>query len=219
MAEISIQGVSVAIGMPCYGPMPTKTAMSLAKTAMACGQYQVPLSIIMEGCTDVVMSRNYVVREFLTLDSQKLFWIDSDMVWEPDLFFRFLALSTVEDVVCATYRDRRKGVFHAQIPADPKHGQFGMVECTGSGLGFTVVDRKVIDELDAKYPKKRDPMDETMVPQVFQTGLTPDVLDTEDFAFFDRVRQTGRTVWLYPDATLGHLGEQMRVGNFAKDRE
>lgn len=199
--------------------MPIKTAMSLAKTALACGANGVPLSIIMEGCTDVVLSRNYVVREFLTIDADKLFWIDSDMVWEPELFFRFVALSTVEDVVCATYRDRRKGVFHAQIPENPKHGEYGLVECTGSGLGFTIVDRKVIEELDGKYPKKRDPMDATMVPQVFRTGDKPEEIDTEDFAFFARVRETGRTVWLYPDATLGHLGEQMLTGNFAKDRE
>jgi len=196
--------------MPVHRAIPPKTALSLAKVAMVCGANGIECDIVMEACSDVRLGRNYVAREFLKGDKTKLFWIDSDMEFEPDAFIRFLAWSTLYPVVCATYRDRRSGDFIATL--GPERSEHGLAECLGTGLGFTIVDRAVMEELAASSPVKHDKLQNTTFAKIFRERDNGETEWGEDFQFFADIRATGRKVWLDPTIRLGHIGEYVWTG-------
>ena len=88
--------LAVGIGFPCGFPyLPWQTAMALVKTAHAAPLLGVPLNIhIVAGSSLVTIARDRILDQFLASPNEKfLFWIDADLVWEPEDFFRILALT------------------------------------------------------------------------------------------------------------------------------
>jgi len=206
--QVNISGMSVAVGMPCYGDIPRPTVMSLVKTASFAAANKIRLDLIMEGAP-LPLSRDFVLDAFLKHDCDKLLWIDSDMVWEPKDFAMMLAYSTVADVVCATYPAKvEKPTYYFRLPEIAKAGPNGLIECLGAGLGFTIVSRKVCQELADKAPLVRDPIQDKTLKSVFRFDATDGVMRTEDFAFFSDIRDLGHTVWLCPSIELGHVGRK-----------
>jgi hypothetical protein len=212
--QVNISGMTVAVGMPLYGGMmPKQTAASLVKTATFCATSGVRMDLIIEAAP-LPLSRDFVLDEFLAGDAQKLFWIDSDMVWQPAHFATMLALSQQVDVVCATYPSKIEKVQYCfTLPADPKRGPNGLIECNGAGLGYTVVDRKLCQQVSDSKPYVRDPMQDKYVRSVFRFDEHNGEYRTEDFAFFADIKAMGHTVWLCPYVELGHVGQRVWQGN------
>ena len=83
----------------------------------------------------------------------RLFCIDSDMTWEPDAFMRMLALSTKADVVLRGVSRRRKNrhAFTSYARAG-HHERVWLHPMPGGGLGFAIINRKVIEHLGEGRP-------------------------------------------------------------------
>jgi hypothetical protein len=213
--EVDLRTVSVTIGMPVYGPIPPHTVASLVSTIDACARNGIRCEFVIEQGV-LPISRDAVLDDFLRDDTDKLFWIDSDMTWEPGDFLRLLALSTAQDVVCATYPRKIEGQTQFQIDLDLgplEEGPHGLLPIRGAGLGFTVVSRKVCADLAASKPLVRDGLNGREMHEVFRFDTIEGKRRTEDMAFFADIRELGYPVWLDPTINLGHVGSKEWTGS------
>jgi hypothetical protein len=206
--EVDLRTVSVTICMPVYGSIPPWTVASLLSTISHCASNGIRCEFVMEQAI-VQIGRDALLDDFLRGDTDKLFWIDSDMTWEPGDFLRLLALSTVKDVVCATYPRKIDGPIQFQIDMDldaVEQDEHGLLSVRGAGLGFAIVDRTVCAELAATKPMVSDGLNGREMREVFRVDTIDGRRRTEDMAFFSDIRELGRKVWLDPMINLGHVG-------------
>jgi hypothetical protein len=210
---ISLGSVSVAIGMPVGKPIPYQTVSSIFATAFVLGQMNIRCDLLMQICGVVQIARDSVLDEFLKGKADKLFWIDSDMAWEPKDFLRLLALSMEHDVVAAAYPHRSGETNLFQVNTDgietPVVNKYGLRAVNGLGLGFCIVDRKACELLAGKAPRVMDGWSKREMAEVFRVDRSAKgYRRTEDIAFFDDLREAGFTVWCDPSIELGHIGER-----------
>lgn len=215
---IDLAGLSVMVGIPAGRDLPALTVKSLLATQALCIQRQVPFQLgMVVGSAVVQWARDEVVDLFLKSDATRLFWIDSDMVWEPQQFMRLLALSQYRDVICAAYPAKKdQPTFYVNWDKDAGlvQGEYGLLEINGIGLGFTVMSRNVLEQLAREAPKVTDDIAGRELASVFRIGRTEDGRrQGEDMAFFADVRRLGRKVWLDPTVSLGHIGTKTYTGS------
>ena len=209
----------IAIGMPVgSGSLPWLTAMSLMNTVRACDKEGVPIQIeSIVGCSVVQWARSAIVEKFLQGDSTHLFWIDSDIVWTLDDFFRVVGFGAVLDVVGAAYPFKTEaGGFLINLAGEP--GQFevnglGCVKIKSMGLGFTLMRREVVERVAWTKPRVRDQANGIEYADVFRVDRTENGPRGEDIAFFDDIREQGFEVWLDPSINLGHIGPRIYRGD------
>lgn len=209
--QIDLKGLSVMVGMPAGRDLPGLTVKSLMGTQSLCRDVHVPFQFGMViGSAVVQWARDEVIDLFLQSKATRLFWIDSDMVWEPEQFMRLLALSQYRDVICAAYPAKKEQpTFYVNWEPDAGliQGEYGLLAINGIGLGFTVMSRRVVEELAAKAPRVIDDVSHRDMASVFRIGQTQDGRrQGEDMALFADIRALGHTVWLDPTVDLGHIG-------------
>jgi hypothetical protein len=205
--DISLAGVSVMIGMPVDNPIPHKTALSLAETMYVAGARGISLALQMEISGIIQDGRNAVFTDFLNSKANKLFWIDSDMVWEVDDFLKMLALSTKKEVICSAYSAKISTTPTFQMDYDLpfKVEDYGLISVKGLGLGFSIIDREVCEKLAAQSPRYIS--HERELVDLFRVDIADGHRRTEDMAFFSDIRDLGYKVWVDPSIELGHIGE------------
>jgi len=218
--SIPLGNISVAIGMPVGKPIPPQTVSSVFATAFQLGQMGIRCDLLMQVCGVVTIGRDSVLDEFLKCGADKLFWIDSDIVWSPNDFIRMLALSTKHDVLAAAYPSRAHdgNLFQVNTDGIAEHtvSENGLINVNGLGLGFCIVDRKPLERLAAKAPRVFDGYSGKEMAEVFRVDRTAKGFRrTEDIAFFDDLRDEGFTIWCDPSIELGHVGEKEWRGRFA----
>lgn len=203
------------IGMPHYGGgIPAKTALSLAATTRLCERMGIASYVTIRSGL-IEMARDGVCADFIESGAGKLFCIDSDMVWDPTQFIRMLALSTLYDVICASYPVKIEGPateFYVSWKPGQPASEHGLLPVLGAGLGFTVIDRKVIAELSAKAPPVLDQIGGLTVPGIHRVDVVDGHRRTEDMALFADITALGYQVWLDPSIPLGHIGAREWTG-------
>lgn len=216
--KIDLSGLSVMIGMPAGRDLPGLTVKSLMGTQSLCRDVQVPFSFGMViGSAVVQWARDEVIDLFLQSTATRLFWIDSDMVWEPEQFMRLLALSQYRDVICAAYPAKKdQPTFYVNWDADAglEQGDYGLMKINGLGLGFTVMSRAVVEQLAAKAERIIDDVTGRDMAAVFRIGRTDEgKRQGEDMAFFSDIRALGYDVFMDPTVDLGHIGQKQYTGS------
>jgi len=166
------------------------------------------------GSSDVCIARDVVLTNFLAAKEAYLFWIDSDISWNPDDFFRVLRLTKELGIVCATYplkREPEECVINFVEDAEPH--STGCVEIVGTGLGFTCVRRDIVDAFAAtKRWMTHDGNGRNIIDAFYRPrkrhadGKTH--AGGEDGGFFDDLRALGYKIWLDPTVCLGHNGSK-----------
>lgn len=212
---INLDGLSVMVGMPAGRDLPALTVKSLMGTQALCRKVGVPFQLGMViGSAVVQWARDEVLDLFLQSDATRLFWIDSDMVWEPEQFMRLVALSQYRDVICAAYPAKKdQPTFYVNYDASSMvHGDYGLLNINGIGLGFTIMSRKVVEELAAKAPQITDDVSKRSIASVFRIDSTNGRRRGEDMAFFADIRALGYTVYLDPTVDLLHIGTKAYSG-------
>lgn len=191
--------------------------MSLARTLHACGASGVDVDAAMEVSALLQGARDMVLDSFLQSGKQKLFWIDSDIVWEREAFFRLLAMSTLHDVVCAAYPVKsERNEFQIYMDLSPQEpDEYGLIKILGTGLGFAVIDRKVCEQIAAQAPRVLDQITGREMAAVFRVDIFEGKRRSEDIAFLADIREAGHDVWLDPTVTLGHIGDRQWNGRAA----
>lgn len=214
--KIDLKGISVMLGIPAGRDLPALTVKSLMGTQSLCRDVQVPFQLGMViGSAVVQWARDEVVDLFLKSNATRLFWIDSDMVWEPEQFMRLLALSQYRDVICAAYPAKKdQPTFYVNYDKDCLvQGEYGLLNINGVGLGFTVMHRRVVEQLAEKAPKIIDDVSQREITSVFRIDQANGRRRGEDMAFFADIRALGHDVWLDPTVDLGHIGTKTYTGS------
>src|SRR5687767_13513399 len=149
------------IGMPVgTGSIPWATAVSLMSTVRLCEREKIPLRISAPvGSSVVVWARSAVAGEFLRSDCTHLFWIDSDMAWTPADFLRLVGFGSCHDMIGGAYMLKKEPlqcvVNHPHTDAYEINGH-GNLRVKSLALGFTIVQRRVMEALAATKPILRD---------------------------------------------------------------
>ena len=189
----------------------------------------------LSGDSYVARARNTICAKFLEdAEATDLFFIDSDMSWNPDAFVRMLLLP--EGVVAASYPTKNMWEQWTSLPIltqeNGKMHPVGRVLQDGSALcaaetvatGFCRIKREVLERFMDKYPeaKYKEPGADQSRPdreyvEFFATGREADGLwYGEDRMFCKRLREMGEDLYIYPNVTIGHFGVKGWSGNFDK---
>jgi hypothetical protein len=215
--DIDLKGLNVMVGIPAGRDLPALTVKSLLATQQLCHDLSVPFQLgMVVGSAVVQWARDEVVDLFLQSDATRLFWIDSDMVWEPDQFMRLLALSQYRDVICASYPakvDRPTFYVNWDEQTGLQADEYGLIEIRGIGLGFTVMSRGVVEELAYNAPKVFDDVAKRELASVFRIDSVGGKRQGEDMAFFSDIRALRYGVFLDPSVDLGHHGTKTYRGS------
>lgn len=201
------------IAMPVSRDIPPSTVKSLLETQAECLRRGMSIDIEFNVGSTVFHARSQRAHAFLKSPCNRFFQIDSDMVWTADDFMRLVALSTKMDCVCGIYTARcdppkffiNVDDLHAPMVAN----EYGCLPIKGCGLGFTIVTRRVIEQLAEKAPKIWFPQaPDEKVAKIFRFDEPNGEARGEDMAFFQDVLDLGYSVNLDPNITLGHVGDK-----------
>lgn len=204
-----LSGVKVRIAMPVMGQVTAQTVASLVSTAIKLNEHGVGQDLHMSvGCSIVELARNLCLESFLQSDATHLFWIDSDLSWQAEDFVKLLAMATELPCVLAAYPIKREPLaffLRAELPMQTnEHGCFPVLS---AGLGFTCVQRAVVEAMASLCPTCTTMLCPRPVPRICRCGVDESgSFCGEDYTFFDGVRTAGFQAWLEPNIVLGHVG-------------
>lgn len=208
--DIDMSGLSVMLASPVRNmrDITVPTMMSLIGTINELNRYGIPFetNILLGDMID--HARSKLVDGFLKSPRNRLFFFDSDIRWKPADAIKLIAFSTEYEVIGAAYRAKRDPPFYLMhlddgIRADAR----GCIPVSGMGLGFTCIQRTVLEQLTAKAPVRRHTLHQDPFPDVFRFDRIDGDLRGEDFTFLADVRELGYTPRLDPSIELGHIGD------------
>lgn len=210
----------VMIGMPVgSGSVPWLTAASLISTTRACDREKLPVQLCTPvGSSVVTWARSFIVGQFLKSDATHLFWIDSDMVWAPADFFRLVGFGAAHDIIGAAYMLKKEPEQYV-VNFPGKDNQYevnglGNIRVTSLPIGFTIVQRRVIETIAETKPTLIDKLGGSEYPDFFRLGRQPNGNALgEDIAFFEDAAELGFNAWLDPSIKLGHVGMKVYSGD------
>lgn len=207
--EFDLKNASVMIAIPVNRDLPWQTARSLMETCIRFANTGLNFDVqFVVGSSIIECARSKVADVFLKGKCQHLFMIDSDQTWTPDAAIRMLALSTKMDVVCGAYPAKHDPPTFLLNPEDceVETNEWGCLPLKGLGLGFTIVQRHVMEELADRAPKLTFPDSDDSIAHIFRCDIVDGAFRGEDMAFFADVRALGYTVWVDPTIEIGHVG-------------
>ena len=212
--EISLDGLSVCIGIPSNRDINPLVVRSIFQTRDICGTVGVACSLaIVNGNAVIQWARDEVLNLCLQSSANRFFFIDSDIVWEPEDFMRLLALSTKRDIVCASYPAKKEPTtFYIRYKEPLIADEYGLLEVQGAGLGFTVIRREVVENVCERAEKIHDEISGNSYASVFKVSTYNGNRRGEDMAFFDTLLEMGHKVYLDPSISLGHIGTKIYRG-------
>lgn len=223
MIQLSMAGVHVMLAMPTHRDIPVLTVKSLLETQDALTQRNIPCDVEMQvGGSLVHHARTKAAWHFLQSDCTHLFWVDSDISWRAVDFLRLLAFGTKLECVSAVYPCRADPIRFFLSPTSEimQANEYGCIPVGGLGLGFTVVQRVVMEKIAAQSPLLIYPdVPEGPVPRMFRCDERDGQARGEDIAFFDDIRGLGFQPWLDPSIELGHIGTKEYRASFSNHLE
>lgn len=162
----------------------------------------------------VQRARNSLVANFLRSEATHLFFIDDDMIWEPEHAAHLLA--SPRSVTFGAYRLKQdEEDYPVLIDTDPEThqpmGHKGWISAAGAPTGFLCIHRAVLETLIKSYPEseyddlERDGSAIGKAWDLFPQGVRDRRWWGEDFAFCNLWRDIGGMMWLWPNMRLGHV--------------
>lgn len=149
----------------------------------------------------VDVSRNVLVSNFLRSDCEYLLFLDSDMVFPPNIID--LLIRHDKDVVSALYFLRKK---HNPCFRFYKDGNYystaefpknKLIKVDAAGLGCILIKRKVLEDLEKALGDK---------PFFATTYKSREHSTGEDVYFCEKIREQGSEIFVDTSIILGHYG-------------
>ncbi len=186
------------IAIPCMDQVPAQFMQSLA-TLRKVGECTVATQI----GSLIYTSRNKLAQKAIEIEADYVLWLDSDMVFPPDLLERMMDRLKKDklDILTGLYFrrvhpytpvlfDKLKMVGNVcnwtefkELPEEP-------FEVGGCGFGCVLMDAGVFLDVQGRFGN--------MFAPIANTG--------EDLAFCWRARECGYKIICDPDITAGHVG-------------
>lgn len=162
------------------------------RLSLECVDYEV---CIISG-TLVYVARDKLACEAINSDYTHVLWLDSDMVFQPDIYTDLL--DTGKDFVTGIYHARRPGhqscIFKRCDDLDhlERFEQYPRetFEIGGCGFGCVLIKTEILKAVQYN----------------FKTCFLPKAQFGEDIAFCNRARAMGFKIWCEPTVQCGHIG-------------
>lgn len=205
----------VLIGTPCYdGKIDVWFANSLISTVKESISREIHVHAIYTSYDSLVQrARNSLVKIALENQYDDLFFIDSDVEWEPEWFFRLL--ERPEPVVggALVKKTDNEGYTVKLTDKNLKFSEDGkLIQADGVGTGFLKVSRFALEKLWlASDPYTSEGEEHRMV---FDIKVENGDLISEDYIMCNKWENLGYKVWLDPTITCNHVGIKKFEGNF-----
>ena len=186
----------------------------------------------LSGDSYVHRARNTMCDQFLAdPDATDLFFVDSDMAWNPEAFVKMCLLP--DPVVGGSYPVKNAWDAWTSIPK--LHEEEGKQHYRGRELGdgtalveaqvlaggFLRIKRQVLESFKGHFPDlwykegSTDPKNpERRFTQYFASQSQDHQFYGEDHWFSNRMRDMGIPMMIYPNATISHFGVKGWQGNF-----
>lgn len=169
------------------------------------------------------MGRNQLAQDFLDSDADKLFFLDSDVTFEPGAILNLTMKDA--DFVGGSYRFKHDT---EQYPVafiegrDHWADRRGLMEVATLPGGFLSLSRKVFETLKAAHPERAYTHCGRIAHCYFQMRFEDGNLYGEDTYFCKEWRDTGGKVYLDPEINLTHWDFNKpypgHIGNWLKRR-
>lgn len=197
--------MKILIAVPCMDLVPAQFASSLA-TLRKVGECVVAFQM----GSLIYNSRNELAKKAIELECDYIFWLDSDMVFDPDTLEKLMNDRENGDIVSGLYFRRVQPfspVVFSQLQITDKGGCIWKNQDTvpgeifpveGCGFGCVLMPTSAVADVMAKFGNAFAPIN----------GVG------EDLSFCWRVRQCGYKIVCDPNIKLGHVGHHVITEQF-----
>lgn len=209
-------------------PIAESVAPETLQSMMALVNYSVNhgIEIVHIGVTERQLiddSRNLLAETFLKTSTEWLFWMDSDMVFDPDALVKLFEVAEQKEAKMVTgIYYQRKGMNYPCLwsrgEATDEGSQTGMMTAKGK-------NNKYMGSFIFPHPNKKEPFQVHAAGfgcvlvhrSVFEVLPRPwfqfiKGVCSEDFYFFVNAQEMGFKLWAVPNFDLYHLGDRPKIG-------
>ena len=201
--------MKVLIAVPCMDQVPAPFCQSLAQLKKV-GE----CVLAMKSGSLIYTSRNSLATMAIQMDADYVFWLDSDMVFQPDTLVRMMDTVQKHDI------DMLTGLYFRRVPpyspvlfdklemrtktvldwSEFKSIPEDLFEVGGCGFGCVLVNTEVLISVQGKHGNMFAPMGN----------------NGEDIAFCIRARDCGYKIICDPSIICGHVGYSVVDDQFFK---
>ena len=200
--------MKILVAIPCMDqvPAPFCNSLALLQKAGDC-------TLMMKSGSLIYTSRNALATAAIHTEADLVFWLDSDMVFKPDVLLRMLKTLQENNL------DMLSGLYFRRVPpyspvlfdqleingVEAKYSEFqsipdGLFEVGACGFGCVLMKTDVFFDVHAKFGN--------MFAPIGNNG--------EDVAFCWRARQCGYKIYCDPSIICGHVGYSVVDDQFFK---
>lgn len=163
----------------------------------------------------VQRARNDIVQLALDSNVDDLVFIDTDVDWTPEDFFKLLDYDV--DIVGAVYP--KKGdteQYPVKIDSDTlSFDGRGLVEVNGLPTGFMRIRKDALQKIWDASDEYTEKHKEKPIRMCFNVGINSrNELVSEDMSFCEKWKNLGEKLYLDPSINLSHVGTKRWNGNF-----
>lgn len=201
--------MKVLIAVPCMDQVPAPFCQSLAQLKKV-GE----CVLAMKSGSLIYTSRNSLATMAIQMDADYVFWLDSDMVFQPDTLVKMMDTVQKHDI------DMLTGLYFRRVPpyspvlfdklemrtktvldwSEFKTIPEDLFEVGGCGFGCVLVNTEVLISVQGKHGNMFAPMGN----------------NGEDIAFCIRARDCGYKIICDPSIICGHVGYSVVDDQFFK---
>jgi len=207
----------ILIGTPCYdGKVDVWFANSLLNTIKMSYEKDMDVHAIYTSYDSLVQrARNSLFKLAIEGNYDHLFFIDSDVEWEAEWFFRLIERPEPMVGAALIKKSDEEGYTVKLVDKNLKWSEDGkIIEVDGVGTGFLKISKFALNkiwELGEKYTSKGE--EERMI---FDIKVENGDLISEDYILCNKWKSLGYKVWLDPTITINHIGIKKFKGNFSQ---
>lgn len=241
--------VKIYISTPCYDAMMTmQYTISLLKLVTFLQDKNIEFMIDFIGNESLITrARNNTLGKFLNTDSTHLFFIDSDIEFNPDAVLDLIQFN--KDVVCCSYPKKtynwNRFIYSMQNEKNSKESfdsrgldfaynamldkkgntiqKGNFIKVNHASTGFMMIKREIIEKLNKKYPELEIITDnlakeDSKIIGLFTCMIKNKMFLSEDYSFCQRVLDNNGEVWINIYHNLNHVGKHVFKSDI-KNRE
>ncbi len=213
----ALRSMRPMIATPAYGFNTTAPySQSLFMLGNIAGRLGMKLGLEFRGESLIPRSRNELTTIFLESDWTHLFFVDADIKFSPEAFFRLLLAD--RSVAVGIYPLKKMEESYPFFPVNQETDADGFAQVYPATTGFMCIKRGVILDMMAAYPERRyvaDVPDDREHFDFFDPFIEPISRRywSEDYGFCHLWNEIDGTVWADVHSKLSHYGQHLYHGD------
>jgi hypothetical protein len=199
--------MKIFVAIPVYdGKLPVQTATCLLNEVSVANGLGDELRVnFLPSCSVIAHGRNQLVQMFLDSDCDRMFFLDSDITFEPGALVKTCHMPF--DIVggCYRYREKNESYPIAWLPGNELWAnKYGLLEVAMLPTGFLALSREAFEKFKAHYPNREYTHWNAKMYGYFQMAFKDGAMHSDDSYFCKEWRDMGGKIYLDPELTLGH---------------